>query len=70
MSFDIATDDPLWDGQRCEGQCCDNVNYNSPPWFSVMLPGVTSEKIEVRICANQDTNNENAAIGLLEIYVQ
>ena len=64
------TDDPLWDGQRCEGQCCDNVNYNSPPWFSVMLPGVTSEKIEVRICANQDTNNEDAAIGLLEIYVQ
>ena len=24
-------DDPLWDGQRCEGQCC--TNSNSPPWL-------------------------------------
>ena len=64
------TDDPLWDGERCEGQCCNNANYSSPPWFNVTLPDVTSEKIEVRICADQDTNNEDVAIGLLEIYVQ
>ena len=64
------TDDPLWDGQRCEGQCCNNVNYSSPPWFSVTLPVATSEDIEVRICANQETDNEDVAIGLLEIYVQ
>jgi hypothetical protein len=62
------TDDPLWDGQRCEGQCC--TNSNSPPWFSVMLPGATRDGIEVRICSRQDTNNEDVAIGLLEIYVQ
>ena len=62
------TDDPLWDGERCEGQCC--TNSNSPPWFNVMLPEATSEDIEVRICANQETDNEDAAIGLLEIYVQ
>ena len=61
------TDDPLWDGQKCEGQCCDNV---SPPWFSVLLPETTSEDIEVRVCADQETNNEDVAIGLLEIYVQ
>ena len=64
------TDDPLWDGQSCEGQCCNNANYSSPPWFSVTLPVATSEDIEVRICANQETNNEDVAIGLLEIYVQ
>ena len=62
------TADPLWDGKRCEGRCC--TNSNSPPWFSVQLPNVTNEKIEVRICANQATNNEDTAIGLLEIYVQ
>ena len=52
----------------CEGQCCDD--YSSPPWFSVMLPVATSDDIEVRICANQETDNEDIAIGLLEIYVQ
>ena len=62
------TADPLWDGKRCEGQCC--TNSNSPPWFSIQLPNVTNEKIEVRICANQDTNNEDTPIGLLEIYMQ
>ena len=64
------TDDPLWDGQSCEGQCCNNVNYSSPPWFSVTLPNTTSEDIEVRICANQKTDDEDIAIELLEIYVQ
>ena len=62
------TNDPLWDGRNCEGQCCSN--YNSPPWFSVTLPDVTSEKIEVRICSDQETDNEDTPIGLLEIYVQ
>jgi hypothetical protein len=64
------TDDPLWDGERCEGQCCNSANYSSPPWFSVTLPVATSEDIEVRICANQRTGDEDVAIGLLEIYVQ
>ena len=66
------TDDPLWDGERCEGKCCTSTSSNSSraPWFSVMLPAVTSEKIEVRICANQETANEDVAIGLLEIYMQ
>ena len=49
-----------------------NVIYNSPPWFSVTLPDVTTEDIEVHNCANinQETNNEDSPIGLLEIYVQ
>ena len=64
------TDDPLWDGERCEGQCCNSGNYSSPPWFSITLPIATNEDIEVRICANQKTDNEDVAIGLLEIYVQ
>ena len=62
------TDDPLWDGKRCEGQCCSNAN--SPPWFSVDLPYETNEDIEIRICAHEDTNNDDTPIGLLDIYVQ
>ena len=59
--------DPLWDGKQCEGQCCSNGK--SPPWFSVELPTSTTDNIEVRICADEDTNNEDAPVSLVEIYV-
>ena len=61
-------DDPLWDGEQCEGDCCSNGK--SPPWFSVTLPDPTMDDIEVRICADEGTNNEDTPIQLLEIYIQ
>ena len=63
-------DDPLWDGQQCdnEGTCC--TGANTPPWFRVELPDSTSDDIEVRICHDQDTNDEDSPIQLLELYVQ
>ena len=63
----IFINDPLWDGQQCEGTCCNGTN--SPPWFSVQLPAPTNEKIEVHICANESTDNEDTPIKLLELYV-
>ena len=64
----LYTDDKLWDGKQCEGTCC--TGSNSPPWFSVHLPNPTTESIEVRICGDQGTNDEDTPIELLEIYVQ
>ena len=43
---------------------------NTPPWFSVELPDSTSDDIEVRICHDQDTRDEDSPIQLLELYVQ
>ena len=60
--------DKLWDGKQCEGTCC--TDSKSPPWFSVRLPNPTTEGIEVRICCDQGTGNEDTPIELLEIYVQ
>ena len=57
--------DPLWDGEQCEGTCCSGTK--SPPWFSVQLPTHTTDRIEVRICADEDTENEDIPIRLLEI---
>ena len=57
--------DPLWDGYQCEVACCTGA-----PWFSVQLPASTSDSIEVRICGDESTANENTPINLLEIYVQ
>ena len=62
---------PLWDGQQCYHECCAGPGTNSsPPWFSVQLPAPTTDMIEVSICADQRTNDEDILIGLLEIFVQ
>lgn len=62
--------DPLWDGQQCdnEGTCC--TGTNTPPWFSVDLADRTGDDIEVRICHDENTSNEDSPIQLLELYVQ
>ena len=61
--------DPLWDGQQCddEGTCCNGAN--TPLWFSVDL-SPTSDDIEVRICHDLGSNDEDTPVELLELYVQ
>ena len=51
-----------------EGACCNSTM--SPPWFSVQLPAPTTEVIEVSICGDESTDNEDTTIKLLEINVQ
>ena len=62
------TNDLLWDGQQCEGQCCSNGK--TPPWFSVDLPNPTSDDIEVRLCDTDNLDGEDTPIKVLEIYIQ
>ena len=64
----LYIDDPLWDGQQCEDTCC--TGTNSPPWFSVQLPAPTTDAIEVSICCDQGTDDEDVPVALIEIYVQ
>ena len=64
----LYSDDKIWDGKQCEGTCC--TDSKSPPWFSVRLPNPTTESIEVRICGDQETDDEDTPVELLEIYVQ
>ena len=64
----VFEDDPVWDGEQCEGECCSNGK--SPPWFSVTLPKPTSDDIEVRICGDEGTHNEDTPVQLLEIFIQ
>ena len=63
----LYPDDPLWDGEQCEGECCSNGK--SPPWFSVELPNPTTDDIEVRICSSAPAT-DNTPIQLLELYIQ
>ena len=64
----LYSSDRLWDGQQCEGSCCEGIQ--SPPWFSVQLPAPTTDVIKVSICCDQGTNNEDTPVELIEIYVQ
>ena len=64
----LYTDDPLWDGELCEDTCC--TGNNSLPWFSVHLPAPTTDAIEVSICCDQGTDDEDVPVELVEIYVQ
>ncbi len=65
----LYTDDPLWDGYKCRGlesDCC----KSSLPWFHKQLNTTTNDSIEVRICSDQGTDNEDTAIEQLEIFVK
>ena len=65
--YHIYTEDRLWDGEQCEGECCSNGK--SPPWFSVELPNSTTDDIEVRICSGEG-NQDETLVQLLELYIQ
>ena len=70
VSNHLYSEDPLWDGEQCEneGTCC--ANDNSPPWFSVTLPTLTSDDIEARLCIPPNSSGEEVLLQRLEIYVQ
>ena len=63
-------DDPLWDGENCDGTstCCE---FNDPPWFCKTLPvsQPVTDDIEVRICGDRGIDIDDNPIELIEIYV-
>ncbi len=62
------SDNPLWDGQGCTSgsTCCE---FNNPPWFCKQLPQSTTDDIELRICGDENIENEDAALQLVEIFI-
>ena len=62
--------DPLWDGEGCgslETVCCQAAGL---PWFHKRLNVTTNDNIEMRICADGGTNNEDIPVGYYDIYVK
>ena len=57
----------LWDGENCDGACCD---FNDPPFFCTSFSDPTTDDIEIAICAGSPTANEDTPIELIEIFVQ
>ena len=63
--------DPLWDGQNCgsdESPCC---NVPGIPWFHRDYGNTTTtDYIELRVCGDEGTDNEDTPVSYYEIYVQ
>ena len=67
----MYTSDPLWDGQSCrstESPCC---NVPGIPWFHRSYGNTTTtDYIELRVCGDEGTDNEDVPVSYYEIYVQ
>ena len=67
----LYTSDPLWDGQSCgsaESSCC---NVPGIPWFHRDYGSTTTTNyIELRVCGDEGTANEDVPVSYYEIYVQ
>ena len=60
----------LWDGIA---QCSTSSTCCAPsvgPWFNTTLTSPSMSDIEVRICGDESTDNEDTPVELLEIYVK
>ena len=59
----------VWTGEGCvmDDTCC---TFNNPPYFSVQLSAATTDRIELRICVDQDNGDERMVVQFAEIYVQ
>ena len=69
VSWGFHPDDPLWDGQQCvgvEAPCCTHPNM---PWFIKTLGETTTEDIQLRLCIDESTINEETLLQLIELYV-
>ena len=68
ISFNTTyLNNPLWDGEGCgpTTTCC---AFNNPPWFCTTLPQPTTDDLEVRICLDQPTSDEDILVTLIDIY--
>ena len=62
------TDDPVWDGDGCstDNNCCSDA---SQPWFYRQIPMTANEDIEIRICRDEASSDEDILISKLQMYV-
>ena len=69
--FILYTSDPLWDGKGCgilEDNCC--TSRPSLPWFNKVLNTTTTDYLELRVCGDQSTTDENVPVSFYELYIK
>ena len=65
----FSASDPVWDGKGCSSgnSCCSEPSL---PWFHRQIPLPTSEDIEVRICRDEASSNEDVLVEQVQLYVR
>ena len=66
----LYTNDPLWDGNGCgsiEQTCCQAPGL---PWFHKVLNSTTTDYLEMRVCADQEADDEDVPVNYYEIYIK
>ena len=70
-SYKLYTSDPLWDGKGCgtvETACCSAPGL---PWFHRDYGNTTTtDYLELRVCGDEGTDNEDSPVSFYEIYVK
>ena len=63
------TDNLLWDGKGCgpTSSCC---TWRDPPWFCKVLTQQTTDWLELRVCTDSSSSDEQILLELIEIYIQ
>ena len=67
---ELLCDNPLWDGLGCgdDSTCCERQDYTS--WFCTDLNANVTDDIELRVCGNENTQNEDTPLESVYLYVQ
>ena len=69
-SNNLLTQDPLWDGKGCDSlevNCCSAPGL---PWFNKIVNSTTTDYIELRVCCDESTDNEDVPVSFYEIYIK
>ena len=70
-SYKLYTSDPLWDSNGCgtlETACCSAPGL---PWFHRDYGNTTTtDYLELRVCGDQETDDEDTPVSFYEIYVK
>ena len=70
QSNNLFTQDPLWDGKGCDSlevNCCSAPGL---PWFNKIVNSTTTDYIELRVCGDESTDNEDVPVSFYEIYIK
>ena len=70
IKYKFYPNDPLWDGKGCgsiEQPCCWVPGL---PWFHKTFHYTTTDYIEMRLCCDEGTNNEDVLISHVELYIK
>lgn len=68
--FTYYCEHPLWTGEGCapHSTCCQRQGHQ--PWFCVELERMVDSDLELRLCGNEDTSNEDTPIQIVDLFVQ